>query len=152
MTSNLGSEYILDGIADGDITKEARAQVDRLLKTHFRPEFLNRIDEIVYYKPLTREQIGRIVDLMLKGLNARLADRKLSVSLTENALTYVIEQGFDPVYGARPLKRYIQSHIETLVARNIISAAVHPGDTMLVDVDPAEGLVIRTQSAAPHLE
>ncbi len=152
MTSNLGSEYILDGIADGDITKEARAQVDRLLKTHFRPEFLNRIDEIVYYKPLTREQIGKIVDLMLKGLNARLADRKLSVSLTENALTYVIEQGFDPVYGARPLKRYIQSHIETLVARNIISAAVHPGDTMLVDVDPAEGLVIRTQSAAPHLE
>ena len=89
---------------------------------------------------------------MLKGLNARLADRKLSVSLTAHALTYVIEQGFDPVYGARPLKRYIQSHIETLVARNIISAAVHPGDTMLVDVDPAEGLVIRTQPAAPHLE
>ena len=135
MTSNLGSEYILDGIRDGDITPEARGQVDRLLKTHFRPEFLNRIDEIVYYKPLTREQIGSIVRLMLKGLNQRLSDRRLSVELTPAALEAVISQGFDPVYGARPLKRFLQSHVETLVARRIIAASVKSGETMMVDVD-----------------
>jgi ATP-dependent Clp protease ATP-binding subunit ClpB len=135
MTSNLGSDFILDGIHDGDISPEARAQVDRLLKTHFRPEFLNRIDEIVYYKPLTRDQISSIVRLMLESLNRRLQDRKLRVELTERAMTYVIDQGFDPIYGARPLKRYLQSHVETLVARKIISAEVHPGDTLLVDAD-----------------
>ena len=142
MTSNLGSEYILDGIRDGDISAEARSQVDRLLKSHFRPEFLNRIDEIVYYKPLTREQISSIVGLMLRSLNSRLADRKLSVELTDRAMAYVIDQGFDPVYGARPLKRYLQSHVETLVARKIISAEVKPGDVLLVDVND-EGLVLR---------
>ncbi|MBQ9289532.1 MAG: ATP-dependent chaperone ClpB [Clostridia bacterium] len=135
MTSNLGSDFILEGIHDGDISPEARAQVDRLLKTHFRPEFLNRIDEIVYYKPLTRDQISSIVRLMLESLNRRLQDRKLRVELTERAMTYVIDQGFDPIYGARPLKRYLQSHVETLVARKIISAEVHPGDTLLVDAD-----------------
>ena len=135
MTSNLGSDFILDGIHDGDISPEARAQVDRLLKTHFRPEFLNRIDEIVYYKPLTRDQISSIVRLMLESLNRRLQDRKLRVELTDRAMTYVIDQGFDPIYGARPLKRYLQSHVETLVARKIISAEVHPGDTLLVDAD-----------------
>ena len=135
MTSNLGSEYILDGIRDGDISPEARSQVDRLLKTQFRPEFLNRIDEIVYYKPLTREQIGSIVQLMLRGLNQRLSDRQLSVELTPAALEAVINQGFDPVYGARPLKRYLQSHVETLVAKRIIAADITPGETMMVDVD-----------------
>ena len=135
MTSNLGSDFILDGIHDGDISPEARAQVDRLLKTHFRPEFLNRIDEIVYYKPLTRDQISSIVRLILESLNRRLQDRKLRVELTDRAMTYVIDQGFDPIYGARPLKRYLQSHVETLVARKIISAEVHPGDTLLVDAD-----------------
>ena len=135
MTSKLGSDFILDGIHDGDISPEARAQVDRLLKTHFRPEFLNRIDEIVYYKPLTRDQISSIVRLMLESLNRRLQDRKLRVELTDRAMTYVIDQGFDPIYGARPLKRYLQSHVETLVARKIISAEVHPGDTLLVDAD-----------------
>ena len=134
MTSNLGSEFILDGIRDGDIAPEARAQVDRLLKGHFRPEFLNRIDEIVYYKPLTREQIGSIIHLMLDALNARLADRQLRVELTDAALAHVIEQGFDPVYGARPLKRYLQSRVETLIARKIIAADVQPGDTLTVDV------------------
>ncbi|MBR0216543.1 MAG: type VI secretion system ATPase TssH, partial [Clostridia bacterium] len=124
-----------DVIHDGDISPEARAQVDRLLKTHFRPEFLNRIDEIVYYKPLTRDQISSIVRLMLESLNRRLQDRKLRVELTDRAMTYVIDQGFDPIYGARPLKRYLQSHVETLVARKIISAEVHPGDTLLVDAD-----------------
>ena len=143
MTSNLGSEYILEGIQGGDITPEARAQVDRLLKTHFRPEFLNRIDEIVYYKPLTREQISRIVGLMLDGLNRRIADRQLSVRLTDAALQAVIDQGFDPVYGARPLKRYLQSHVETLVARRIIAAELHPGEEMVIDAAPDGGLMIR---------
>ena len=143
MTSNLGSEYILDGIQDGDITPEARAQVDRLLKTHFRPEFLNRIDEIVYYKPLTKHQIAQIVTLMLKGLNQRLADRQLKVELTDAAMNAVIDQGFDPVYGARPLKRFIQSRIETLVAKRIIAADVKPGDVLTVDVDNDGSLTVR---------
>ena len=143
MTSNLGSEYILDGIQDGDITPEARAQVDRLLKTHFRPEFLNRIDEIVYYKPLTKPQIAQIVTLMLKGLNQRLADRQLKVELTDAAMNAVIDQGFDPVYGARPLKRFIQSRIETLVAKRIIAADVKPGDVLTVDVDNDGSLTVR---------
>ena len=143
MTSNLGSEYILDGIQDGDITPEARAQVDRLLKTHFRPEFLNRIDEIVYYKPLNKHQIAQIVTLMLKGLNQRLADRQLKVALTDAAMNAVIDQGFDPVYGARPLKRFIQSRIETLVAKRIIAADVKPGDVLTVDVDNDGSLTVR---------
>jgi ATP-dependent Clp protease ATP-binding subunit ClpB len=143
MTSNLGSEYILDGIKDGDITPEAREQVDRLLKTKFRPEFLNRIDEIVYYKPLDREQISSIVKLMLKSLNNRLSDRQLSVELTDKALSTVIDQGFDPVYGARPLKRYLQSKVETLLARRIVAADVKPGETMVVDVNDNGELYIR---------
>ena len=133
MTSNLGSEYILEGIQNGDLTEEARGQVQHLLKTHFRPEFLNRIDEIVFYKPLSREQIGRIVELMLVNLNRRLEDKQLHVTLTPAAKELIIDQGFDPVYGARPLKRYLQSHVETLVARRIIAADVAPGTTMLVD-------------------
>ena len=135
MTSNLGSEYILEGIQEGELTESARAQVDRLLKTHFRPEFLNRIDEIVTYKPLTRSQISRIVELMLDSLNKRLRDRQLSVTLTPAAMEHVIEQGFDPIYGARPLKRYLQSRVETLVARRIIAADIQPGQTMVVDVE-----------------
>ena len=142
MTSNLGSEYILDGIQGDELSQEARSQVDRLLKTKFRPEFLNRIDEIVYYKPLTRTQIGRIVELMLEGLNSRLADKQLHVTLTPAAKTLVIDQGFDPVYGARPLKRYLQSHVETLVARRIIAADVAPGTDLVVDADNGQ-LVVR---------
>ena len=135
MTSNLGSEYILEGIEDGEISPAAQSQVERLLKSRFRPEFLNRIDEIVYYKPLTKEQITEIVKLMLKGLNKRLSDRQLQVELTQAALDAVIDQGFDPIYGARPLKRFIQSKIETLVAKRIIAADVKPGDTLTVDTD-----------------
>jgi ATP-dependent Clp protease ATP-binding subunit ClpB len=135
MTSNLGSEYLLGGIENDEIIPAARAQVDRLLKGHFRPEFLNRIDEIVYYKPLTKEQISRIVALMLQGLNRRLADRQLKVELTDAAMNAVIDQGFDPVYGARPLKRYLQSKVETLIARRIIAADVKPGDILTVDAD-----------------
>ena len=141
MTSNLGSEYILDGIQNGELTEEARSQVQHLLKTHFRPEFLNRIDEIVFYKPLTREQIGHIVDLMLVNLNHRLEDKQLHVTLTSAAKELIIDQGFDPVYGARPLKRYLQSHVETLVARRIIAADVAPGTNMLVDVKDGQLVV-----------
>ena len=141
MTSNLGSEYILDGIQNGELTEEARSQVQHLLKTHFRPEFLNRIDEIVFYKPLTREQIGHIVDLMLVNLNHRLEDKQLHVTLTPAAKELIIDQGFDPVYGARPLKRYLQSHVETLVARRIIAADVAPGTTMLVDAKDGQRVV-----------
>ncbi len=135
MTSNLGSEYILNGIEDGDLTESARAAVDRLLKTHFRPEFLNRIDEIVTYKPLSKEQIRSIVGLMVDALNKRLADKTLRVVLTEKAMDSVIDQGFDPAFGARPLKRYLQSKVETLIARRIIAADVKPGDVLTVDAD-----------------
>ena len=142
MTSNLGSEYILDGIADGEITPEAREQVDRLLKTRFRPEFLNRIDEIVCYKPLTRNEIGSIVGLMIKNLNRRLEDKQLKVTLTDAALNAVIDRGFDPVFGARPLKRYLQSKVETLIARKVIAADVAPGTELTVDLDANGEIVI----------
>ena len=141
MTSNLGSEYILDGIKDGDLTEEARSQVQHLLKTHFRPEFLNRIDEIVFYKPLTRDQIGHIVDLMMQNLNHRLEDKQLSITLTPAAKELIIDQGFDPVYGARPLKRYLQSHVETLVARRIIAADVAPGTALQVNAENGQLVV-----------
>ena len=143
MTSNLGSEFILDGIADGEIRPEAREQVDRLLKTHFRPEFLNRIDEIVYYKPLTRHEIGSIVGLMIANLNKRLEDKQLKVTLTDAALNAVIDRGFDPVFGARPLKRYLQSKVETLIARKVIAADVAPGTALTVDLDENGEIVIR---------
>ena len=143
MTSNLGSEYILDGIREGSISEEARSQVDRLLKTHFRPEFLNRIDEIVYYKPLTRTEIGSIVGLMLKSLNARLEEKQLHAELTDRALGAVIDRGFDPVFGARPLKRYLQSKVETLIARRIIAGDVEPGATLTVDLDEKGDFVLR---------
>ena len=142
MTSNLGSEFILDGIADGEITPEAREQVDRLLKTRFRPEFLNRIDEIVCYKPLTRNEIGSIVGLMIAGLNKRLEDKQLKVKLTDAALNAVIDRGFDPVFGARPLKRYLQSKVETLIARKVIAADVAPGTELVVDLDENGEIVI----------
>ena len=142
MTSNLGSEYILEGISGGEITAEAREQVDRLLKTRFRPEFLNRIDEIVCYKPLTRNEIGSIVGLMIAGLNRRLEDKQLKVTLTDAALNAVIDRGFDPVFGARPLKRYLQSKVETLIARRVIAADVAPGTELTVDLDGNGEIVI----------
>ena len=143
MTSNLGSEYILGGIVDGEISPETRVAVDRLLKTHFRPEFLNRIDEIVTYKPLQKEQIRSIVGLMVDALNKRLSDRQLRVALTPAAMDAVIEQGFDPAFGARPLKRYLQSKVETLIARRIIAADVKPGDVLTVDADKDGKLVVQ---------
>ncbi len=143
MTSNLGSEYILNGIEGDSLSESAREAVDRLLKTHFRPEFLNRIDEIVTYKPLTKDQIRRIVGLMVDALNKRLADRQLQVSLTDAAMNAVIDQGFDPAFGARPLKRYLQSKVETLIARRIIAADVKPGDVLTVDADEDGKLFVK---------
>lgn len=133
LTSNLGSHYILDGIVNGEITETARAEVDTLLKQSFRPEFLNRLDEIVYYKPLSQNEIFTIVDLMLENLQSRLKDKKISVSLTDNAKKLIVNQGFDPNFGARPLKRYIQSKVETLIAKTIIADDVAPDTTLIID-------------------
>ena len=139
LTSNLGSNYILEGIReDGQISDDARAQVDQLLKQQFRPEFLNRLDEIVFYKPLTQDEIRKIVDLQIKDLCSRLEEKQLSVELTPAAKDYVVEQGYDPIYGARPLKRFIQSKVETLAARMIIAGSVHPRTTLLVDYTGTE--------------
>jgi len=134
LTSNLGSPYILEGIKEnGEISEEAREQVDGLLKQSFRPEFLNRLDEIVYYKPLTKTEIGSIVDLMTEKLAQRLEEKQLKLTLTPAAKEFIIENGYDPVYGARPLKRFIQHKLETLLARAIISDRLNPGDTVTVD-------------------
>ena len=136
LTSNLGSPYILDGIQEnGEISEEARNQVDALLKQSFRPEFLNRLDEIVYYKPLTKTEIGSIVDLMTEKLAQRLEDKQLKLTLTPAAKEFIIDNGYDPVYGARPLKRFIQHKLETLIARAIISDTLNAGDTVTVDSD-----------------
>jgi ATP-dependent Clp protease ATP-binding subunit ClpB len=144
MTSNLGSSDILEGIgADGKISVEARQRVEMLLRMQFRPEFLNRIDEIVFYKPLTKEEIGRIVTLLLSNLQKRLEDRQITITLTDAAKELVIERGFDPVYGARPLKRFLQGRVETLVARRLIQGDVHAGDILTVDVDTTGELYIR---------
>lgn len=137
MTSNIGSEYLLEGInADGEITETTEAAVMDLLKSYFRPEFLNRIDEVVLYKPLNKEAIGKIVTLLLKDLQKRLEERRITVNLTQQAIDAVIEMGFDPAYGARPLKRYLQKHIETMVGREIIKGNVHEGQDIIIDVDP----------------
>ncbi|MGI5966002.1 MAG: ATP-dependent chaperone ClpB [Anaerotruncus rubiinfantis] len=135
LTSNLGSPYILDGIdQNGQITEEARKQVDVLLKQQFRPEFLNRLDEIVFYKPLTRAETGQIVDLLMAGLQKRLADKQLTLSITLAAKEFVVEHGYDPVYGARPLKRFLQHKVETLLARMIIAEDLAPNTRLEVDV------------------
>ncbi|MGI6030106.1 MAG: ATP-dependent chaperone ClpB [Eubacteriales bacterium] len=135
LTSNLGSQYLLDGINEqGEISDQARAQVEELLRRSFRPEFLNRLDEIVFYKPLTRQDVTAIIDLLIQDLNGRLADRQLRVELTSGAKEFVLEGGYDPMYGARPLKRYIQRNIETLLGKKILSEDLEPGSTLTVDV------------------
>ena len=142
MTSNIGSPYLLDGIDEnGEIKPEAQSQVMDDLRGHFRPEFLNRLDEIIMFKPLTKSNIGKIVDLMVGELDKRLADQELSLELTDAARTQVIENGYDPVYGARPLKRYLQKYVETLAARKILSGDVHAGDTLVLDVQNGEFIV-----------
>ena len=142
MTSNIGSPYLLDGIDEnGEIKEEAQKEVMDDLRGHFRPEFLNRLDEIILFKPLTKDNIGSIVDLMVKELNDRLADQELSLELTAAAKKDVIDNGYDPVYGARPLKRYLQKYVETLTARKILSGEVHTGDTLVLDVENGEYVV-----------
>ena len=136
LTSNLGSSAILEGIDnDGQITDSARAQVESMLRSHFRPEFLNRLDEIVFYKPLTRSEIDRIVDLQIADLNKRLKDKQLTMALTDAARSHVVAQGYDPIYGARPLKRFMQRAIETLIARKLIADNVQPRTCLRVDYD-----------------
>ncbi|MBS6709442.1 MAG: ATP-dependent chaperone ClpB [Blautia sp.] len=136
MTSNIGSQYLLDGIQDdGSISEEARNLVMQDLRAHFRPEFLNRLDETIMFKPLTKDNIGHIVDLLLKGLNKRLADQELTVELSPAAKQFVIEGGYDPVYGTRPLKRFVQKEVETSTAKLILGGQVSEGDTILLDVE-----------------
>jgi len=143
LTSNLGSQYLLDGIdGQGSISAEAREQVNQLLKRSFRPEFLNRLDEIVFYKPLTKENVSHIVDLLVDGLNERLREKRLSVSLTERAKSFVLENAYDPAFGARPLRRYLQHTVETLISRRIIAGQVEPGANLTVDVQDGELAVV----------
>lgn len=146
LTSNLGSHFILEGIENGEITDEAKDKVDKLLKQSFRPEFLNRLDEIVYYKPLMKEQIISIVNLMLADLQKRIADKQLTVTVTEQAKNFIIEDGFDPNFGARPLKRYIQRTVETLVAKTIIANDLEPGTELIVDYNTEKEDFTCTQS------
>ncbi len=143
LTSNLGSEYILEGINDkGELTEEAKDKVEKLLKQSFRPEFLNRLDEIVFYKPLTQNKIGKILDLLIADLNKRLAEQEISVELTNSAKNYLITNGYDAIYGARPLKRFVQKKVETLIAREIIKQTILPKQKVTIDCKNNE-LVIK---------
>ena len=147
LTSNLGSQFLLDGIGeDGEISTEAREQVQALLRRTFRPEFLNRLDEIVFYKPLTRDNITAIIDLQIDALNRRLADKQITCRLTEAAKQYIIDAAYDPQFGARPLRRYVQHTVETLLARRLLEGSILPGQTLAVDVENGE-LVIRAEKA-----
>ncbi len=151
MTSNIGSPYLLEGIDEnGNIKEEAQNLVMNDLRGHFRPEFLNRLDEIIMFKPLTKDNIGNIVDLMVKELDNRLADQELSLKLTNAAKDMVVEKGYDPVYGARPLKRYLQNYVETLAAKKILSGDVHAGDTLVLDVENGE-FVCRSEHTAARV-
>ena len=145
MTSNIGSSYLLEGIDEnGDIRPECEAQVMNDLRGHFRPEFLNRLDEIILFKPLTKNNIGNIIDLMMADVNKRLEDKELTIELTDAAKSYIVEHGYDPVYGARPLKRFLQKNVETMAARFILGGEVHAGSVMVVDTD-GNGLTIHTK-------
>ena len=142
LTSNLGSDYILEGINEnGKISEDAKKQVDLLLKQSFRPEFLNRLDEIVFYKPLQKEEITKILDLLIKDLEKRLEDKHLKLKLTDNAKKYLIDNGYDQVYGARPLKRFVQKKLETLIARSILSEQIKPNSEIIVDYNGTELII-----------
>ena len=147
MTSNIGSSYLLDGIAeDGTIEEGARKAVMNDLRMHFRPEFLNRLDETILFKPLSKDDIGNIIHLLVKDINARLADRELAIEITPNAEKYIVEEGYDPVYGARPLKRFVQKHVETLAAKLILADQVEAKDVILIDLDESgEKLVAKAK-------
>ena len=148
MTSNLGSQYLLDGIENGQITQSARDSVMQLLRTQFRPEFLNRIDDIVFYKPLEKDEIAQIVRLLAGHLASRLHEKNIDLVLSDAAVNAIAEAGFDPVYGARPLKRYMQSHLETMLARKIVAGDVLPGQTVRVDVDANGELTVSEENMA----
>ena len=149
LTSNLGSDLILEDLekrraqGSNELSDEAKTAIDQLLKRQFRPEFLNRLDDIVYYKSLTKGEIGSIVDLMLTDLRRRLADKQLKMDVTDAAKAAIIDGGYDPIYGARPLKRYIQAHVETMIAKEIIAGAHAAGDTLTVDADANGSLILR---------
>lgn len=149
LTSNLGSNIILEGIdsESGEINDEAKERVSALLKQSFRPEFLNRLDEIVYYKPLTKANITGIIDLLIKSLAHRIEERRLHLEVTDAAKDVIIEGGYDPVYGARPLKRYLQSKVETLLAKKILESDLEPNSTLIVDAkDGALTVNVKNQS------
>ena len=136
MTSNIGSSYLLEGIDDqGNISEESQKMVMDDLRAHFRPEFLNRLDETILFKPLTKGDIYHIIDLLVADVNKRLADREISISLTEAAKNYVVEGGYDPTYGARPLKRYLQKNVETMAARLMLKGDIGAQDTIVLDVE-----------------
>ena len=136
MTSNIGSAYLLEGIDEnGEITEAAENYVMNDLRAHFRPEFLNRLDETILFKPLTKSDIRSIINLLLSDLNKRLSDKELCLEMTEEAKDFITEHGYDPVYGARPLKRYVQKHVETLAARIILQGDVFAGDTIVISVE-----------------
>ena len=139
LTSNLGSQYLLDGIEpDGSISASAQEAVMGELHRSFRPEFLNRLDEIIMFRPLTKDNLNGIIDIMVEGLRARLADKSLKLEITDAAKALIIERGYDPLYGARPLRRYLQSSVETLIARRILSGDIAAGATLTVDVENGE--------------
>ena len=135
MTSNIGSTYLLDGINEaGEIRPESEQMVMNDLRAHFRPEFLNRLDETILFKPLTKKDVGQIIDLLIRDVNGRLVEREVEISLTDAAKEFVVDGGYEPMYGARPLKRYVQKHVETLAARLILEGNVGRGDIIVVDV------------------
>ena len=145
MTSNIGSSYLLEGIDEnGEIRQEAQERVMHDLRGHFRPEFLNRLDEIIMFHPLSKSHVSSIIELLVADVNKRLADRELQIELTDAAKQMIIDGGYDPMYGARPLKRYLQKHVETLAARLILSGDVGSGDTILIDVENGD-LTARTK-------
>ena len=133
MTSNLGAAYLLEGIReDGEIEEESRKAVWKELQAYFRPEFLNRLDETILFKPLTKENISDIIELIVADLNQRLADREIGIEISKEAKEFIVEEGYDPIYGARPLKRFIQKNVETLAAKLILADQVLPKDTILI--------------------
>ncbi len=142
MTSNLGSDIILEGISDGAVSDEARRSVNEILSRSFRPEFLNRLDEVIFFTPLSREHIGKIVKLSLRSLEGRLAERRISVSVSEAAEAKIADEAYSPAFGARPLKRYLQSHIETLIAKRLIADDPAPDSTARVDLEDG-GFTVR---------
>ena len=146
MTSNIGADDLLESMEEnGDISEEALERVQAKLRMNFRPEFLNRLDEIVMFKPLTKDNIAGIVDLIIADLNKRIADKEISIAVTDEAKTYIVENGYDPTYGARPLKRYVQKNVETLLARKILAGEVQMGDVVTIDVT-GEGLTARVKN------